>query len=116
MQAAGRLIHLAVELAAGVQRGHDDLKRRLVRHFGVRVDRNAAAIVRHRKAAIGGKLHLDAAGMPRHRLVHGIVDHLGEQMVQGAFVRSTDIHAGAAAYRLQALKGPRWRTHHSHPR
>ena len=46
MEAAGGFINLRVELAAGVQRGHDHLKRRLVLEFGVRIDGNAAAVIR----------------------------------------------------------------------
>ncbi len=42
--------------------------------------------------------------MAGHRLVHRIVDHLREEMVQRLFVGAADIHAGAAAHRLQALQ------------
>ena len=45
MQAAGRVIDLAAELSAGMQRGHDDFERRLVLELGMRVDRDAAAVV-----------------------------------------------------------------------
>src|SRR5690606_20729093 len=41
-----------------------------------------------------------------HRLVHGVVQHLGEQVVQGAFVGAADIHAGAFADGLQPLQHP----------
>ena len=47
VQAARGLVGLAAELAARVQRGHDDLERALVRELGVRVDRDAAAVVAH---------------------------------------------------------------------
>jgi hypothetical protein len=53
MQAAGCLVDLGIELAAGVQRRHDDFQRRLVLEFRVRIDRDAAAIVRHRQIAVG---------------------------------------------------------------
>ncbi len=50
------------------------------------------------------KSHLDAGGMARHRLVHRIVDDLGEQVVQRLLVGAADIHAGAAAHRLEAFE------------
>ena len=45
MQAARGLVHIGVELAAGVERAHDDFEGGLLGKFRVRVDRNAAAIV-----------------------------------------------------------------------
>ena len=40
----------------------------------------------------------------RQRLVHGIVDDLGEQVMQRLLVGAADIHAGPAAYRLEAFE------------
>ena len=45
VQAAGDLVTVATELAAGVERGEHDFSRRLVGVFGVQVDGNAAAVV-----------------------------------------------------------------------
>ena len=45
VQAAGDLVALAAELAAGVEHREHDLGRRLVGVLGVRVDRDAAAVV-----------------------------------------------------------------------
>ena len=45
MQATRGLIDFAVEFSAGMQRAHDHFQRRLVLEFGMRVDRDAAAIV-----------------------------------------------------------------------
>ena len=39
-----------------------------------------------------------------HRLVHGVVEQLGDEVVQGAAVGAADIHAGAAADRLEAFE------------
>ena len=49
-------------------------------------------------------MHLDAAGVAGNGLVHGIVDHLGEQVMQGIGVGAADIHAGAAANRLETFQ------------
>ena len=45
VQAAGGLVDLGVEFAAGVQRAHDDFERGFLRKFRMRIDRNAAAVV-----------------------------------------------------------------------
>ena len=70
----------------------------------MRIDRDAAAIVAHQDAAVGVELELDAAGMAGHRLVHGVVEHLGDEMMQRALVGAADIHAGPAAHRLQPFQ------------
>ncbi len=104
VQAAAGRIDVRVELAAGMQRGHDDLERRLLGKFRVRVHGDAAAVVGDAERAVRFQRDLDEARMPRHGLVHGIVQHLGEEVVQRALVRAADIHAGAAAHRLQPFE------------
>jgi hypothetical protein len=42
--------------------------------------------------------------MAGDRLVHRVVEHFGGEMVQRALVGPADIHAGAAAHRLQPLQ------------
>ena len=42
--------------------------------------------------------------MAGHRLVHGVVQDLGHQVVHGPLVGAADIHAGAAADGLQPLE------------
>ena len=104
VQAARGLVNLGVELAAGMQRAHDDFERGFFREFRMRIDRNAAAVVGHGQESVGAQFHFDEGGMARQRLVHGIVDDLGEQMVQRLFVGAADIHAGPAPYRLEAFQ------------
>ena len=104
MQAARGLVDLGVELAAGVQRAHDHFERRLVLELRMRIDRHAAAVVGDGDEAVGVELDLDEGGVAGQRLVHGVVDHLGEQVMQRLLVGAADIHAGAAAHRLQALQ------------
>ena len=104
MQAAGNLVGILVELPAGMQLGHD--------HFGgadalflVNARGNAAAIVAHGAGAIGVQLHIDAVGMPGQGLVHRIVHHFIDHVVQTrAVIGIADIHAGALAHRIQALQ------------
>ena len=70
----------------------------------MRIDRNAAAVVGNRQEAVGVKLDLDEGGMAGHRLVHRIVDDLGEEMVQRLLVGAADIHARPPAHRLQPFQ------------
>ncbi len=104
VQAAGGVVDLAVELAAGVQRAHDHFQRRLVLELRMRVDRNAAAVVGDGNEAVGRHLDLDERGVAGQRLVHGVVDHLGEQVVQRLLVGAADIHAGTPPHRLETLQ------------
>ena len=70
----------------------------------MRIDRDAAAVVGDGQKAVGAQFDLDERGMPGQRLVHGVVDDFGEQMMQRLFVGAADIHAGAAAYRLEPFE------------
>ena len=42
--------------------------------------------------------------MAGHGLVHGVVEQLGDEVMQGALVGAADEHARAPADRLQALE------------
>ena len=104
VEAAGGLIGAAVEFAARVQHRHDDFERGLLGKFRMRVDRHAAAVVEHAQIAALFERNLDEGRVASDRLVHGIVDHLGEQMVQRVGVGAANIHAGPATHRLKPLE------------
>ena len=104
MQTAAGGIGLARKLAARMQGGEDHLQRRLARELGVLVNRDAAAIIGDRKAVAFIKPHLDPRCMARDRLVHRVVEHFGGEVVKGALVRAADIHARAAADRLEPFE------------
>ena len=70
----------------------------------MRIDRDAAAVVDDREKAVGLDLDLDEMGVAGERLVHGIVDHLGEQVVHRLLVGAADIHAGPPAHRLEPFE------------
>ena len=57
-----------------------------------------------RGKAVGVKLDLDERGVALQRLVHGVVDHLGEQVVQRLLVGAADVHAGAPPHRLEPFQ------------
>ena len=104
MQASGGLIGLARELAARVERAQDDFEGGFVGEFRVRVDGDAAAIVADRDRVVFEQFDLDAVGVARHGLVHGVVEHFGDEVVQRALVGAADIHAGAFAHGFQPLE------------
>ena len=104
VQPAGSLVDFRIELAAGMQRAHDHFERGFLWKFRVRIDRNAAAVVGDGDEAVRGHLDLDPVGMAGERLVHGVVDHFGEQVMQRLLVGAADIHARTAAYRLEPFQ------------
>ncbi len=87
-----------------MQRGHDHFQRRLLFVFGMRVDGDAAAVVGNSEEAVGIEAHFDPGCVPGDSLVHGIVDHLGEEVMQRLFVGAANVHARTPAHRLQALQ------------
>src|SRR5690606_7953196 len=102
VQAAGNLVAVVVELAAGVQHGEDHLGRRTPL-FLVDVDRDAAPVVGHGDRAVLQDPDHDVVGMARQRLVDRVVDHLEHHVVQaGAVVDVADVHDRARAHGLQA--------------
>ena len=89
VQAAGDLVALAAELAAGVQHREHDLGRRLVGVLGVRIDRDAAAVVDDAAAAVGEQRDVDARRVARERLVDRVVDDLVDEVVEARSDRSS---------------------------
>ena len=49
-------------------------------------------------------MDFDPVGVARHGFVHGVVEHLGKEVMQPAFFRAADIHRGPAAHRFKALQ------------
>jgi hypothetical protein len=103
MQAAGHSVGLAVELAAGVQRGHHDLDRRPVLDR-VLVDGDAAAVVPHPDPAVGQQRHVDGVAETGQRLVDRVVHNLVDEVMQSAFAGRADVHSGTLADCLKALE------------
>ena len=104
VQATRGLVGARIELSARMQRGHDHFEGGLLREFRVRVDGNAAAVVGHGQPVARLQQHLDPRGVAGDGLVHGIVEHLGEQVMQRRFVGAADVHARPPAHRLQTLE------------
>ncbi len=82
VQAAGVVVALGLELAAGVQRGEDELQRRLL-VLCVAVDRDATAVVGDGgRCAVLVEHDRDAIGVAVHGLVDRVVDDLPHEVVQ----------------------------------
>lgn len=111
VQAAGHLVAVVVELAAGVQDGHHhlgggDLAAELGAHLRVPADRDAAAIVGHRHRPIDMDGHHHAVGVAGQGLIDRVVDHLEDHVMQAsAIVHIADVHARTLAHGLQAFQG-----------
>ena len=84
--------------------GENDLQRRLAGKFGVRIDRDAPAIVGDGEAIARLQRHLDPGGVARDRFVHAVVEHFAGEMVQRALVGAADIHARPASDGLQPFQ------------
>jgi len=70
----------------------------------MRIDRDAATVVTDYNPVARGELDLDSRGIAGDGLVHSIVEHFGGEVMQPAFVGAADIHAGAAAHRLEPFE------------
>ncbi len=104
MQTARSFIGLAGKLATRMKGAQDHLQRGFAGEFGVWIGRDAAPVVADRDGVIGVKLHLDPVGMARHGFIHRVVEHFGHEVMQRAFIRAADIHAGPFAHRLQPFE------------
>ena len=103
VQAAGNLIRGVIELAAGVQDGHDDLERGDLLHR-VHVDRDASAVIDDGDGIVTMNGDFDFGAEASHGLVDRVVDDLPHQVVQARRAGRTDVHAGTDADGLKTLK------------
>ncbi len=70
----------------------------------MRVDGDAAPVIAHGDCVAGLEIDFDEIGVAGDGFVHGIVEHLVDEVVHRVLVVAADIHAGAAAHRLQPLE------------
>ena len=108
VQTARDFIRVLVELAARVQLGHDDFRRRTLRivlvvHF--QAGRHAAAIVGDRDRIVAVDGDVDIRAVAGQRFIDGVVQHFEYQMVQAGAVRGVaNVHARAFAHGFQAFQ------------
>ena len=104
VQTSGDLVAATAELAARVQRGHDDLCRRAPLVLRVLVDGDATAVVDDAHAAVGEQRDVDTRAMTGHRLVDRIVDDLPDEVMEPGRTGRTDVHAGPLADGIETLE------------
>ncbi len=103
VETAGHLVAAPTELAAGVEQGQRHRHRgQLLAGSGVGGD--AAAVVDDLDAAVGPEREHDAVAVAGQRLVDGVVDDLGDQVVQAALAGGPDVHARTLADGLETLE------------
>ncbi len=105
VQAAGDLVVGGVELAARVQLGQHHLDGGHLLAVGDHVvDRNAAAVVDDGDGVVDVDGDVDARGVSGQRLVHRVVHHLVDQVVQAQLAGRADVHGGTQAYGGEAFE------------
>ena len=103
VQSARNLVGIRIELAARVQNGHHDLGRRTALLL-VHPDGNSAAVINDGDRVIHMDRHLDRVAKPGKGLVNRVVNDLVNQVMQPQVTGRTDVHRGAFADRIAALK------------
>ena len=105
VEAARDLVGGVLELAARVEHGQHDLRRRPAALL-VDVHRDAAAVVADRAGAVGVQDDLDAVAVPGERLVDGVVDHLVDEVVEPVGARCRRCTWPGACEPPRAPRGP----------
>ena len=103
VEAAGDLVHGALELPARVEGREHDLRGGLA-GARVHVDRDAAPVVDDRAAPIRVEDRADVRAVPRQRLVDRVVDDLEDQVVEAVAGRVADVHRRPLADGLEPLE------------
>ena len=103
VQTARHLVAALVELAAGVEDREGDFYAGLLLGL-VEIDGNAAPVVHDCDRVVRVNRDGDVRAVTRERLVHGVVHHLIDEMVQTAGGHRPDVHRRTAAHRLQPLQ------------
>jgi hypothetical protein len=103
VEPARDLVGGVAELAAGVEGGHHDLGGGALLG-GVLVDGDTATVVDHGDAAILMDHHRDLAAVARDGLVHGVVHHLVDEVVQAVGTGGPDVHCRPLPHRVEAFE------------
>ena len=103
VEAAGGLVGPLLEFSTELQDRHDpfegrDIAVHLLGKLRMAVDRDAAAVVLDRHAAVDIHRHGDVLGVACHALVDRVVDDLIDQVVQATGRVVADVHAEPLAH------------------
>ena len=104
VQPARHFVGILIEFSAGVQLGHDDLRRRDTL-LAMNIRRNPAPVVGDGDRTVGIERHRDARRVAGQRLVDGVIDDFIDHVMEaGAIVGIADIHAWALAHGIEAAQ------------
>ena len=103
VQAARHLVRLVAELAARVERRQHDFGGRPA-ELGVRIDRNAAAVVLDGDRVVGVHDDADRVAEAGDGLVDRVVDHLVDEVMQAPGPGRPDVHCGPFPDRIETLE------------
>ena len=103
VQSTGHLVRVVIELAAGMQFGHNDFERRNLLGF-VDSDRNPAAVVDDGDTVVMVDNDLNKVTVPRHGLIDAVVDHFVNEMMKTGSVNISDIHGRTFANGLKSFQ------------
>src|SRR5208337_836112 len=105
VQSSGDLVGVAVELAARVQRGHNDLRGGNFFAVDVHViDGNAAPVIHYGDGVVEVNRDVDLVGVAGERLVDRVVHDFVHQVMQTEFTGRADVHGGTLAHRFHAAE------------
>ena len=96
VQTAGVFVSALAEFAARVEVCENEFERGDF-EFRMDIDRDAAAVVADRARAIHMDRHIDLRAIAGEVFVDRVVENLENAVVEAAFIRGPDIHAGALA-------------------
>ncbi len=93
VQSAGNFVGRGIELSAGVQHGHHDLRGGNLLAVNVHViDRNAAAVVDHGDRVVEVDGDFDFVGEAGERFVDRVVDDFVDEVMQSHLAGRADVH------------------------
>ena len=87
-----------------MQGGQNHLQCRLIFVFWMGVDGDPATVIPDGYSPVRTERQLDPTGVAGDGLIHGVIQNLCDQMVQGMFIRATDIHTRTMPDRLKAFQ------------
>ena len=103
MQAAGHLVGVVVEFAAGVQHRHDHFRRRDT--FFVNFSRDTAAVIGYGYRFVRMDSDLNLGAVASERFIDGIVYQLKHHVMKtGAVIGIANVHSRALTHRIQPLQ------------
>lgn len=103
MQTARHLVGTFVELASGMEHGHDDFQGRFL-FLGVEVHGDTAAVILYGNGVVFVDGYFDVVAVAGHGFVDGVVHHFVYQVVQTVFADVADVHGGAFSHRFQSFQ------------